>query len=127
MTVAEATVTEMKTPAQFDLSAFDLPTGGISTPKCDASHVRPGRLVARVNPVYPAAQRSAHVQGTVHIYGVIGTDGMLHSLEVVSSVDPALDRSALEAVQQWRYDPYMCNGVPMEVETMVQVNYSLAP
>ena len=51
---------------------------------------------------------------------------MLHSLEVVSSVDPALDRSAFEAVRQWRYDPYMCNGVPVEVESMVQVNYSLA-
>ena len=125
-TVASATVTWMKTPARFDVSAFDPPTGGNSTPKCDASHVRSGRLVARVNPVYPAAQRSAHVEGTVHLYGVIGTDGMLHSLEVVSSVDPALDHSALEAVQQWRYDPYMCNGVPVEVESMVQVNYSLA-
>jgi TonB family protein len=117
----------MKTPAQFDVSAFDPPTGGISAPKCDASHVRSGRLVTRVNPVYPAAQRSARAQGTVHLYGVIGTDGMLHGLEVVSGVDPALDRSALEAVQQWRYDPYMCNGVPVEVESMVQVNYSLAP
>ena len=49
---------------------------------------------------------------------------MLYGLEVISSVDPALDRSALEAVQQWRYDPYVCNGVPVEVESTVQVNYS---
>ena len=125
-TIAEARVTEMRTPAQFDVSAFDPPTGGISTPKCDASHVHSGRLIARMNPVYPAAQRSLHVQGTVQIYGVIGTDGMLHGLEVISSVDPALDRSALEAVQQWRYDPYVCNGVPVEVESTVQVNYRLA-
>ncbi len=124
--IAEATVTEMKTPAQFDASAFDPPAGGISRPKCDAADLRTGRLVAPVNPEYPAAQRSAHVQGTVHLYGVVGSDGMIHNLEVISSVDPALDRSALEAVQQWRYEPYMCRGVPVDVETMVQVNYSLS-
>lgn len=125
-TLAEVTVTELNTPAQFPVSAFDPPAGGISRPKCDASQVRSGRLVARVNPMYPLVQRNAHVEGTVHLYAVIGTDGMLHNLEVISGVDPALDRSAMEAVQKWRYEPYMCNGVPVEVESVVQVDYSLA-
>jgi TonB family protein len=125
-TLAAATVSELKTPAQFSASAFDPPAGGISEPKCDADKVHSGRLVARVNPVYPAAQRYAHVEGTVKLYAVVGTDGMLHNLEVVSSVDPGLDSSALEAVRQWRYEPYICNGTPVEVETDVQVNFSLA-
>lgn len=124
--LAEATVTELKTPAQFPESAFDRPAGGVSTPKCDVEKVHSGKLIARVNPTYPAAQRMARVQGTVLLYAVIGTDGMPHNIEVISSVDPALDRSALEAVQQWRYEPYTCNGVPVEVESTVQVNYSLA-
>jgi TonB family protein len=125
--LAEATITELKTPVQFSTSEFDPPAGGVSKPKCDGEKIQSGRLVTRVNPTYPSAQRMARVQGTVKLYGVIGTDGMLHGLEVVSSVDPALDSSALQAVQQWRYEPYTCNGVPVEVESVVQVNYSLNP
>jgi TonB family protein len=125
-TLAAATVSELKTPAEFSASAFDPPAGAVSMPKCEADKVHSGRLVARVNPVYPAAQRYAHVEGIVKLYAVIGTDGMLHNLEVVSRVDPALDSSALEAVRQWRYEPYICNGTPVEVESVVQVNFSLA-
>lgn len=124
--IAEATVTELKTPAQFSASKFDPLAGGVSQPKCDSKKVRAGKLIARVNPVYPVAQRYAHVEGTVKLYAVIGTDGIPHNLEVLSSVDPALDASSLEAVQQWRYEPYTCNGIPVEVESVVQVNYSLA-
>ena len=120
-----ATITELRTPAQFSSSVFDPPAGGVSKPKCDGENIRSGKLVTRVNPLYPAAARMAHLQGRVKLYAVIGTDGMPHNLEVISSVDPALDNSALQAVQQWRYEPYMCKDVPVEVQTTVQVNYSL--
>jgi TonB family protein len=123
--LAAATITELRTPAQFSVSVFDPLAGGVSKPKCDGDDIRSGKLVARVNPVYPAAQRMARRQGTVKLYAVIGADGMLHNLEVISSVDPALDNSALQAVQQWRYEPYMCKDVPVEVQTTVEVNYSL--
>jgi TonB family protein len=123
--LAVATITELRTPAQFSVSVFDPPAGGVSKPKCDGDNIRAGKLVTRVNPVYPAAQRMAHLQGTVKLYAVIGIDGMPHNLEVISSVDPALDNLALQAVRQWRYEPYMCKDVPVEVQSTVEVNYSL--
>ena len=125
-TLVEVSVTELTTTAQFPAAAFDPPPGAVPKPKCDVADVRGGRLIKRVNPEYPPAARSARVEGTVELYAVIGTDGALHGLEVISGVDNAIDSSALEAVRQWRYEPYMCNGVPVEAESQVQVNYSLA-
>jgi TonB family protein len=124
-TLAEVKVTELTTPAQFPASAFDPPPGAVSTPRCDPAKIHTGQLIDRVNPQYPPAERLNRVQGTVELYGVVGTDGGIHGLEVVTGVDKAIDQSALDAVRHWRYEPYICNGVPIEVETSVQVNYSL--
>ncbi|MGA9977338.1 MAG: energy transducer TonB [Candidatus Sulfotelmatobacter sp.] len=125
-TLAEVAVTQLTAAMQFPASAFEPPAGAVSMPNCNPGNVRSGQLIDRVNPSYPAADRAAHVQGTVELYAVIGTDGALHGLDVVSGVDQSIDHSALEAVRQWRYRPYMCNGLPVEVETTVQVSYSLA-
>jgi protein TonB len=55
-------------------------------------------------------------------------DGRPLSLRVMNSqIDPALAKSAVEAVSQWRYTPTLLNGDPIEVDTTIQVNYSLQP
>jgi protein TonB len=58
---------------------------------------------------------------------VIGRDGHILLLRVVSSPDPSLAVSAIAAVRQWNYRPYMLNGVPVEVETTINVNFTVSP
>ncbi len=123
-TLAEVNVTELKTTDPFPASAFDPPAGAVSKPSC--TNVKPGRLVKNARPEYPSQERMAHHEGEVVIYGVIGEDGALHGLQIVSGKNPVLNQAALDAVQYWRYEPYRCNGVPVEVESEIKVNFSLA-
>jgi len=90
--------------------------------------VEAAKLIKKVQPIYPESAKSAGVQGTVVLHAVIGMDGKPLSLRIMNSqVDPDLARSAVEAVSQWRYTPTLLNGDPIEVDTTITVNYSLAP
>jgi TonB family protein len=83
------------------------------------------KLISQVRPVYPAEAKAQRVQGKVSLMAVIAKDGTVQSLEVVSG-DPLLVPSALEAVKQWVYQPTLLNGQPVEVQTMIDVNYTLS-
>jgi TonB family protein len=121
--LVEVEVIEIKTPEQFPSSAFEPPVGAVLKPGCmNPAH---GSLVKKVNPLYPPGERQSRVQGTVAMDALLGTDGLLHDLRIVSGVSSGLNKASLDAVKQWRYDPYTCNGIPTEVETTVQVNFSL--
>lgn len=87
--------------------------------------VMAGNILTKVQPVYPQAAKEAKIQGSVVLDAVIGKDGTLRSLKLVSGPDE-LARSAWAAVTQWTYRPYLLNGQPTEVETPITVNYSLA-
>lgn len=90
--------------------------------------VEAAKLVTKVQPVYPESAKSASISGTVILHAVIGMDGRPLSLRVMNSqIDPELAKSAVEAVSQWRYTPTLLNGEPIEVDTTIQVNYSLQP
>ena len=75
-------------------------------------------------PDYPAEAKKARIQGTVLLDAVIGKDGTVEKLTVVSG-PPALQSSSLDAVRQWTYKPFLLNGDPVEVKTTITVNYSL--
>jgi len=91
-------------------------------------NVQAAKLITKAQPVYPESARSAGVSGTVILHAVIGMDGKPLSLRVMNSqVDPDLGRSAVEAVSQWRYTPTLLNGEPIEVDTTIMVNFTLAP
>jgi hypothetical protein len=122
-TVAEAQISELKTTEPSPSSAFDVPAGAVSRPGCLNPTV--GHLIRKVNPSYPESDRRTYTQGTVVIYAVIGVDGSLHDPRVVSGVSPGMNRASLDAVQQWHYDPFSCQDSPVEVETVLTVNYSL--
>lgn len=77
-------------------------------------------------PEYPQIARSVHVQGTVRLEVVIGTDGAIQEVKLISG-HPLLINSAINAVRQWRYKPTLLTGQPVEVETEVDVNFNLAP
>jgi periplasmic protein TonB len=86
--------------------------------------VMAGMLVSKVDPVYPEAARSAGVQGFVVLSARIGKDGHVVSLSAVSG-PPALQASAIDAVKQWVYRPFLLNGDPVEVDTTITVNFNL--
>jgi TonB family protein len=88
--------------------------------------VAEANLIRKVQPVYPAAAKAAHVQGTVLLQTVILKDGTPGEITVTSSPSSDLSQSSLEAVRQWRYRPILLNGQPVEVLTYVIVNYTLS-
>jgi periplasmic protein TonB len=90
-----------------------------------SSGVTQGLLVKKVTPQYPPLAKSAHIEGTVVLQAVIGKDGTVQNLRVISG-HPMLSQAALEAVKQWKYKPYMLNGQATEIDTSIQVNFKLS-
>lgn len=86
---------------------------------------RPLVLLNRVDPVYPPSARAAHITGTVIVEATIGKNGRIKDAKVVSSPDDSLSAAALDAVRQWRYEPYTVNGEPMEIHTRINVGFTL--
>jgi TonB family protein len=82
-------------------------------------------LVHQVAPVYPDSARRNLVQGTVVLKAIIGQDGRIKDLRPISGPQE-LYESAVGAVEQWRYKPFLLEGKPVEVETTINVNYKLA-
>jgi TonB family protein len=92
-----------------------------------SSGVMQGMILTKAQPMYPQAARVGGVTGAVVLRAIIGRDGHIHTLRVMSAPDPNLAVSALAAVRQWTYKPYLLNGEPTEVDTTVVVNYDLRP
>jgi periplasmic protein TonB len=86
--------------------------------------VMAARLVRRVQPVYPRIAEMMHLSGIVRLRAIVGTDGSVQHLEVLSG-KPILARAAIDAVKQWRYEPTRLNGQPVEVETSITVTFVL--
>jgi periplasmic protein TonB len=89
-----------------------------------SSGVAQGLLVHQVKPQYPPLARQARIQGVVVLQAVIGKDGTVEDLRVISG-HPMLTAAAIEAVKQWRYRPYYLNNEPVAVDTQINVNFTL--
>jgi protein TonB len=87
-------------------------------------NVQAARIVNRVQPVYPPLARQTRISGTVRLHAIIGKNGTIESLEVMSG-HPLLQQAALDAVRQWRYQPTLLNGEPVDVDTTIDVIFSL--
>lgn len=81
-------------------------------------------LVKKVAPIYPPLARQARIQGTVVLKIIINKSGDVGNIQLFSG-HPLLAPSAIEAVKQWKYQPYLVDGMPVEVETRVQINFKL--
>jgi len=92
-------------------------------------HVPPEKmfqsLISSPAPIYPPVAKTAHIQGAVTLHAIIAKDGTVKQLEPISGLKIFHD-SAVTAVQQWRYKPYLMNNVPTEVDTTITVNYTIA-
>ncbi|HKB14182.1 MAG TPA: M56 family metallopeptidase [Vicinamibacterales bacterium] len=79
--------------------------------------------VVDVKPSYPEQLGAAHVGGLITLDAVIGTDGTVSNVSVVSGADPELDAAAIEAVRQWEFSTTFLNCTPVDVHMTVKVNF----
>jgi protein TonB len=87
--------------------------------------VTQGLLVHRVEPLYPKIALAARITGVVQLKAIIGKDGNIKELQALTG-PPLLVPSAIDAVKQWHYKPYLLNGEAVEVETSVTVTFQLS-
>jgi TonB family protein len=87
-------------------------------------NVQAAKIVKRVQPVYPSEALKERIGGTVRLHIIVAKDGTIEQIEVISG-HPLLLQAALDAVRQWRYQPTLLNGEPVEVDTTIDVIYSL--
>ena len=91
-------------------------------------NVEAAKVIGKVQPVYPESARAAGIQGSVVLHAIVSMDGRPLQLQVLNSqIDPDLARAAVEAVSQWRYQSTLLNGEPVEVDTVITVNFKLLP
>lgn len=83
-----------------------------------------GRLLSPIQPVYPGIAKAAHIQGTVVVEATISKTGAVENAHAISG-PPMLIQAAIAAIAQARYQPYKLNGEPVEVETTINVIFTL--
>jgi protein TonB len=91
-----------------------------------SENVSATRLIHRVDPQYPPDASARHIQGLVALDIQIGADGAVHNIAVVEG-DPVLAGAAVQAVRQWRYQPYSVDGRPVEMQTRITIRFTLPP
>ena len=97
----------------------------VSKPRPVSGGVQNAKLVRKVMPAYPALARQARISGTVRLIGIIGKDGTIRNLQLVSG-HPLLVDAALQAVRQWIYQPTLLTGQPVEVIAPIDVIFTLS-
>ena len=118
--IESGTITPAPTPAQLPP-----PASGMMRIRV-GGNVQAANLIKKVTPMYPPLAKQARISGTVQFTALIGADGAIQSLQLVSG-HPLLVESAQDAVKQWMYKPTLLNGNPVEVITQIDVNYTLTP
>ena len=88
-------------------------------------NVQQAKLVSQTRPTYPPDAKAARIQGVVQLSAIIGKDGSVTNLIVISG-HPLLIQSAMDAVRTWTYQITLLNGEPVEVQTQIDVNYTLS-
>ena len=84
------------------------------------------KLISQVKPVYPETLQQQGIEGTILLQAIIAKDGGLSALKVMNALaNPELAKAAVDAVKQWRYEPTLLNGSPVEVTTTIAVNFRL--
>ena len=128
---AESGAAASATPPAASSAATAQANGGTSASQASpptrirvSSGVMEAKFIKRVQPKYPYEAREAHIQGTVRLHAIISKEGTIQSLEVVSG-PPELVSAAVKAVRQWRYKPTLLQGVLVEVETYIDIIFTL--
>jgi TonB family protein len=109
---------------------FDADSGvaDLGPPNCPVQSEhrnRAPRPIYTPDPVYPEEARKKKIHGTVVLSLTIGTDGRPHDTKIEKPLGYGLDEKALEAVRQWRFQPALKDGKPVETQTSVSLEFKL--
>lgn len=94
-----------------------------AAPQPARGSIDPPRKMKDVRPVYPAALSASGIGGVVSVEGVIGTDGTMKDLKVVSTPHADLTKAALDAIREWRFTPTRLQGKEVDTEVTVTVEF----
>jgi protein TonB len=86
--------------------------------------VSQGLVIKKTSPSYPTNALRMRIEGSVQLLATISKKGDISSVKIISG-DPSLARSAVDAVKQWKYKPYLLDGTPVEIQTQITVNFKL--
>jgi periplasmic protein TonB len=118
---------------------FAVPSRGQDNPQQDSPPPQPTKKITRVKqggavmvkmlkvkvePVYPPLAKEKGIQGTVRLHAIVGKDGSIQQIEVISG-QPLLVQAALDAARQWKYRITYLNGEAVEVDTVIDIIFSL--
>jgi TonB family protein len=81
--------------------------------------------MTKVDPAYPPDVLRDHVEGTVTLYAIIRTDGVVDGIRILDGLDSRLDENAVQALSHWRFRPGMKNGQFVAVEAVVQIPFRM--
>ncbi len=112
--------------ARLDLPGMPFVAPAEGQPLKIAPGVLAGNNTHKENPVYPVEAKQKAIQGAVVLHVIVSETGTVEQISALQSPDEALTRSAITAVQQWTYKPFLLNGAAVPVESTVTVTYSLA-
>lgn len=122
---------EIQMPLAYEVDFIDEPAPP-PPPEADAEGrvyvggriAQPARLVY-AEPVYPRSALLARRQGTVFLQVLLGKDGSIKEVTVLRPASTGMTEAAIEAVREWRYEPALLNGRPVEAWMSVTVNFTL--
>lgn len=123
VTIASSTTGSSASGAPF--AELTIPAN--SLPKLDArisEGVTEGKLIRRVEPVYPMQARAQRIEGNVALEVTIAEDGTIHNVKQVSG-SPVLAAAARNALQSWRYSPFLLNGKPVSIQKQITFIFKL--
>ena len=126
LTSGFATLPPVVEPPKFSRPpAATTPTQPNPQPLRVSTSVQAALLTFGPKPPYPPLAQATRTQGVVRLTAHIAPDGTIANLRVISG-HPLLIRAAVDAVQRWRYRPTLLNGLPVEVMTEIDVNFTLS-
>ncbi|MFQ5694902.1 MAG: TonB family protein [Terriglobia bacterium] len=82
--------------------------------------------VKKVDPRYPGPARRQRIEGTVFLYGIIRRDGSVDGVHIVRKLHDALDKNAVAAFQRWEFEPGRKNGLPVDLEVVIEIPFRLS-
>jgi TonB family protein len=110
-------------PSRAHNLALDVPAVNLPAPP-SAGHRIDAYLLYRVEPLYPQEAREKHIEGTVTLHLLIGTDGRVQSVRELDGPGPLIP-AAVAAVREWRFIPAVLNGQPVDSEQNANVEFRL--
>jgi TonB family protein len=88
------------------------------------SDIQMAKVIHRVEPVYPDFARATRAEGNVILHAIIGKDGSVGNLRVMRGQCPFV-KAAVIAVKQWRFNPTLKNGIPVDTASIFELHFAM--